>query len=202
MLPADIRRHYIALAQRRARPGSGSHALTLQARTVMYPVADLRALIRHTPFVVVGGVATRLYMPERMTLDVAILVLAEDAATLYSELERAGSRRRGTLTIGGTTWELPDGALVDVIESREPWAREAVHSPTIDAAGLPIIALPYLVLMKLAAGRVQDLADITRMLGVADDTALEEVRAIVQTYAPDALEDIDSMIALGRLERG
>ena len=202
MLPADIRKYYITLAQRRARPGSGSHPLTLQARTTMYPVVDLRALIRHTPFVVVGGVATRLYMPERMTLDVDILVLAEDAAALYSELERAGGRRRGTLTIGRTTWEVPGGALLDVIESREPWARAAVANPTIDAAGLPIITLPSLVLMKLAAGRVQDLADITRMLGAAADTTLEEVRAVIRMYAPDALEDIDSMIALGRLELG
>ena len=35
--------------------------------------------------------------------------------------------------------------------------------------GLPIIDLPYLVLMKLSASRTQDLADISRMLGLADE---------------------------------
>jgi hypothetical protein len=200
MHSTDTRKQFLALARRRARPGSGSHQLLLQARTAVYPVVDLRSIIKHTPFVVVGGVATRLYMPERMTLDLDILVLSEDAPALYRELEQAACHLVGTLTIGGTTWELPGGTLLDVIASAEQWARDAVHNPRVDATGLPVIALPYLVVMKLRASRVQDLADITRMLGTADETALEEVRRVIQLYAPDALEDIESMIALGRLE--
>ena len=202
MQAADRRRHYLALAQRRARPGSGSDRRFLQSRTAVYPVVDLRSIIRHTPFVVVGGIATRLYMPERMTLDVDVLVLPEDAASLYRELEQAGCQQRDTLAIGGTTWELPDGTLLDVIESGEQWARDAVQHPVIDASGLPVIALPYLIVMKLMASRVQDLADITRMLGAADEPALRQVRSAVQNYAPDALEDLESMIALGRMELG
>ncbi len=54
--------------------------------------------------------------------------------------------------------------------------------------------------MKLNAGRVQDLADVTRMLGQADDTMLHEVHAAVQRYMPDAAEDVESMITLGKLE--
>lgn len=166
----------------------------------MYAVPDLRSLLPQTPFVVVGGVATRLYMPERMTLDIDILILAEDAAGVCQALEVAGASRQGSLTIGGTTWQLHGGTVLDVIESGEAWAREAVYNPVEDATGLPIIRLPYLVLMKLAAGRVQDLADMTRMLGASDDTLLQQVRSVVQLYAPDALEDIESMIALGKLE--
>ena len=202
MQAADIRKRILALAQRRARPGSGSHQLLLQARTAVHPVFDLRSIIRHTPFVVVGGVATRLYMPERMTLKLDILVLAEDAAALYRELEQASCRRQGALTIAGSTWTLPDGTLLDVIESAEQWAREAVLNPTIDPSGLPVIALPYLIMMKLQASRVQDLADMTRMLGAEDNGTLEDVRKVVRRYAPDALEDIESMIALGRMELG
>ena len=166
----------------------------------MIPVPDLRAIIRQTPFVVVGAVATRLYMPERMTLDMDILVLSEDAAALYGELESAGCTRRSVLAIGGTNWELPGGMLLDVVESSERWAREAVRHPNTDALGLPVIALPYLIVMKLIAGRVQDLADITRMLGAAEETALQEVRTVVRRYAPDALEDVESMLTLGRME--
>mgnify|MGYP001252823881 CR=1 FL=1 len=65
-----------------------------------------------------------------------------------------------------------------------------------------MIALPYLVLMKLEASRVQDLADISRMLGLADDPALDQVRAVVRTYMDDAREDLESLIALGKLETG
>ncbi len=104
------------------------------------------------------------------------------------------------LGIGGATWQLPDGSLLDVIESDEPWAREAIAQPVQGLTGLPTIALPYLVLMKLQASRVQDLADITRMPGAADEPALQQVHAVVTTYMPDALEDIESMMVLGRLE--
>src|SRR5688500_9853783 len=86
MQQAETRKQYLAIALRRARPGSGSHPTALQARTSVYPVFDLSALILHTPYVVVGGVATRLYMPERMTIDLDVLVLASDAQDLYQEL--------------------------------------------------------------------------------------------------------------------
>ena len=59
---------------------------------------------------------------------------------------------------------------------------------------------PYLVLMKLAAGRLQDLADIGRMLGAADDSTLEAARRIVRRYRAGDAEDLESMIRLGKLE--
>ena len=77
---------------------------------------------------------------------------------------------------------------------------EALARPVSGPHGIPVIALPYLVLMKLYAGRSQDIADITRMLGGADEDALGEVRAAVARFMPDAGEDVESMIALGRLE--
>lgn len=135
-----------------------------------------------------------------MTIDVDILVLAADAPGLYRELGQAGCKRRGTQSIGCATWELPDGTLLDVTEADQAWAEEAFRNPEHDASRLPIIALPYLVLMKLGASRVQDLADITRMLGAADERALADVREIIRTYAGDTLEDLESMIVLGKME--
>jgi hypothetical protein len=200
MLDAQARKRYLALAQRRAQPGSGSQQDFLRTRTAMFPVFDLRSIIKQTPFVVVGGVATRLYMPERMTVDLDILILSEDAALVQQELHQAHCRQTGLLTIGGAIWQLPDGTSLDVIESNEPWAHDAIAHPVLGSTGLPTIALPYLVLMKLHASRVQDLADITRMLGAADDATLQEVRTVVGKHMPDALEDVESMLALGRLE--
>jgi hypothetical protein len=200
MLDAQTRKRYLALARRRAQPGSGSQQTFLHTRTAMFPVFDLRSIIKQTPFVVVGGVATRLYMPERMTVDLDILILAEDAAELQRELQAANCQQIGTLTVGGATWRLPDSTPLDVIESSEPWAHEAVSRPIPGPTGLPTIDLPYLVLMKLHASRVQDLADITRMLGAADEAMLQYVRTVIGKHMPDALEDVESMIALGRLE--
>ena len=55
--------------------------------------------------------------------------------------------------------------------------------------------------MKLEASRAQDLADVSRMLGGASEGELEPVRQVVGTYMPEAAEDLESLIALGRMER-
>ncbi len=53
--------------------------------------------------------------------------------------------------------------------------------------------------MKLQASRGIDIGDLTRMLGGADETALELVRKTVKTYVYDAVEDLESLIVLGKL---
>jgi hypothetical protein len=65
-----------------------------------------------------------------------------------------------------------------------------------------VIDLPYLVLMKLIAGRSQVIADISRMLGVAEDWSLGQVRMAIGRYLPGALEDLEGLVVLGRLEQG
>ena len=166
----------------------------------MQPLFDLRQVIRNTRFLLVGGLATRHYMPERTTLDTDILVLAGDQEAVEQELTVGGCQKLDVLAIGGSTWELPNGTTLDVVISGTPWAREAIERPLQTADGIPVIALPYLVLMKLYAGRSQDIADITRMLGGADESALAEVRAAVARHNPEAVNDVESMIMLGRLE--
>ena len=197
---AERRAQYIALAQRRVRPGSGSSTVHLRSRTTVQQLFDLRQLIRKTRFLLVGGLATRHYMPERTTLDTDILVLAEDQEAVERELAAVGCPRLGGLGIGGSTWVLPNGTTLDVVISDAPWAREAIEHPVQTADDIPVIALPYLVLTKLYAGRSQDIADITRMLGGAGERVLAEVRATVAQYMPDAANDVESMIVLGRLE--
>lgn len=198
---AQKRKQFITLVMKRVKPGTGSSLEFLNQRTLIYPVTNLKAIILQAPFVIVGGIATRLYMPERNTLDLDILVLAEDAPLIHKDLERAKSKRIGELSIPGSQWQLSDGTSLDVIEATKDWATEAIANPNYAPDGLPIIALPYLVLMKLTASRTQDLADISRMMGGTEDSLLQEVRRIVQIYLPSAAEDLESLIALGKLER-
>jgi len=56
------------------------------------------------------------------------------------------------------------------------------------------------VIMKLEASRVQDTADLARMLGLASDEDLNRVRQIVARYAPEAADDLESLIFLGQIE--
>ncbi len=197
--PANRRRVYIALARKRVRPGSGSGPETLWARTWRYPVFDLRRIVS-VPFVVIGGVATRLYAPERMTDDLDVLVEEKSAGQFYEELRKAGCREGGRLAVGGSHWRLPDSMALDVLESREIWAAEAIAHPVAGPDGFPVIALPYLILMKLRASRGIDIGDLTRMLGASGDDALDQTRLVIAAYLADAVEDLESLIELGKLE--
>ncbi len=196
----DKRRRFISLALKYAKPGSGSHSDFLKNRTLKYLIPKLKDIFIKTRFVIVGGLATRLYMPERMTLDVDILILSDDALIAENELKRAGCQKVGILSIGGSTWKLPDNTSVDVIICNEEWIYESISYPVIASDGLPYIDLPYLVLMKFQSGRLQDMADISRMLGHAGEDYLKKTRRLFQDYIPNASEDLESLILLGKLE--
>ena len=197
--PAARRRLYLNIALKRAHAGSGSSPETLWARTWRRPVFDLRSIVI-TPFVVVGGVATRLYSPERMTDDLDVLILTETAEEFGEALTRGGCQKMGRLAVGGSHWRLPDGVTLDVLESEEEWARAAIAHPRHAPDGLPVITLPYLILMKMRASRGIDIGDLTRMLGAADDDALDETREVIRRYLPDGVDDLESLVFLGKLE--
>ena len=55
--------------------------------------------------------------------------------------------------------------------------------------------------MKLQATRDQDWTDITRMLGGATEAQVDGVRAIVERFSPADVEDLETMIYLGKQER-
>jgi len=187
--PAARRRLYITLARKRVQPGSGSGPAVLWARTWRRPVFDLRRLVS-IPFLVVGGVATRLYAPERMTDNLDVLVVADQAEAFYLELARGGAEKR----------LLPDGTPLDVLEEDSAWVTEAMAAPAPGPDGLPVIALPYLVLLKMRASRGIDIGDLTRMLGAADEADLERTRRVIRAHLSDAEEDLESLISLGQLE--
>jgi hypothetical protein len=167
---------------------------------MQYP--DLTPILYPIPWAVVGAVATRLYMPERATLDLDIAVRNEDARDARRRLAEAGFEYQGELYIGGSSWLSAEGIPVDVLEMSQPWLAQALSEAESnrDSQGLPVLALPYLVLMKFQAGRVQDLADVTRMLGQASDDALDAVRNLFAQYSPADLEDLESLVLLGRME--
>lgn len=202
LTPAVRRRMLIEMCRRRARPGTGSSAQLLEQRTAMHPWPDLRALLKGIPWVIVGAVATRAYMPERATRDLDILVRKADNERVLERLKSAGYRLVSPLAVPGFLLQSPEGIEVDVILGDFPWIEEALAHPRYDAAGYPVLDLPYLVLMKMASSRVQDIADIARMLGLASDEEVDRVREVVARYAPEEAEDLESLIYLGRLETG
>lgn len=198
------RRSFVDIAMRRQKAGAGSQRGFLLERTTKMRWIDLSDILSSIHWAVVGGVATRLYMPERMTDDLDIVILAKNAKEARLQFRAGGFVYIGELSIAGSSWKSPDGAVVDVLEAKDNWLESALTEAQSnrDEQGLPILPLPYLVLMKLHAGRPQDLADIARMLGQASDESLERLRSLIAHYAPADCEDIESLISLGKLEIG
>jgi hypothetical protein len=163
---------------------------------------DLSPILKGIPWAVIGGVATRAYMPERATQDLDILIASFDAKKVRKRLSLAGFVYRQDLAIGGGAWQTPEGQLLDVVEINVPWLSEALQQLQTDSQGLPVLSLPYLVLLKFQASRLQDLADISRMLGLASAEDRQATRQVFAKWQPDELEDLESLITLGDLELG
>lgn len=199
---AQKRKFFLTLVKKRIKSGSGSSLEFLYQRTWTYPVNNLNLILKNATFVVIGDVVTRMYMPERMIFELDILIKAEDSQLIYQDLENAKSKKIGLLSIAGSQWQLLDDTSLDVLEGEDKWVTDAISNPNYSPDGLPIIALPYLILMKLSASRTQDLADISRMLGLAEERQLVNIRQVIKTYLPTAEEDLESLIMLGKLEIG
>ncbi len=163
---------------------------------------DLNQVLRDTPFAVVGAVAARLYAPERLTKDLDVVVFVAHIPTSRAEFKAAGWTRISELSIGGSSWRSLDGVEVDVLEGREAWWSLAIDEAqeNRDAHGLPILPFPYLVLMKFRSGRTIDIGDITRMLGQAETCNLDKTRKLFAIHEPDGIDDLESLIELGRME--
>ncbi len=166
----------------------------------MNPWPDLRSILQGMPWAITGAVATRLYMPERATKDLDIVVHQRDSDEVLQRLQEDGYQIISGLSIPGFLLHSPDGVEVDVIFGDYPWLDEALSHPKQDIAGYPVLDLPYLILMKLEASRTQDLGDLSRMLGLASAVELERVRTIINRYTPDVIDDIESLIYLGKME--
>ena len=197
-----LRKLMISLALRNQKPGSGSSIEFLRKRTTMIAFPNLNNILFPLKWAVVGAGATRLYMPERMTDDLDILILTEDDQEVQERLKKAGYTYHGQLAIGGSQWISPENFPLDVLSSDEKWVASALESAQTnrDGQNLPILPLPYLVLMKFCASRPQDIGDIGRMLGQATPEQLSETRQLFQKYLPDDSEDLESLVYLGQLE--
>jgi hypothetical protein len=201
LTPRQLRRFMIDMVKRRIKPGTGSSHEFMRRRTALNPWPDLRPFLEGIEWAIVGGVATRAYMPERMTKDLDIVVHHADGETVIKRLEAAGYKVASRLAVPGYLMLAPDGTELDVIFGRYPWLKEALKNTGKDPAGYPVVGLPYLVILKMEAQRPQDWADISRMLGWASESELDQVRAAVARYMPEDVEDLESLIFLGRKEQ-
>lgn len=199
--PRQRRRIMIDMALRRAKPGTGSSREFLQRRTAIHDWPDLRPVLDGIPWALAGGIATRAYMPERMTQDMDVIVRREDYEATRQRFRDHGYEVAATLDAPYFVARRRDDDLeVDVMCVDFPWVDEALADPAVDPDGYPVLDLPYLILMKLRASRAVDIGDMTRMLGLADDEDVERVRGVVAEYQPEDSDDLEALILLGKQE--
>ena len=200
LTPRQKRRFLIEMSLRKQKPGTGSSLEFLKRRTAMIEWPDFRQILQGIPWVIIGGVATRAYMPERMTKDMDILIHKNDGQEVIQRLQKAGYTVISQLAVPGHLLQSPTGVEVDVLFGDTPWLKDALAQPQFDAARYPVLDLPYLVLLKLQAMRPQDWTDVSRMLGLASDEVLNQVREAITQYSPEDSDDLESLIYLGKLE--
>jgi hypothetical protein len=201
LTPRQLRRFMIDMALRRGKPGTGSGHDFMRRRTAMNPWPDLRPVLQGIQWAIVGGVATRTYMPERTTKDLDIVVHNRDGEEAIKKLEQAGYHVVSRLAVPGYLLVAPDGTELDVIFGKYRWLKEALSHTKQDPAGYPVVGLPYLVMMKMSAQRTRDLGDLGTLLGWASEKDLDEVRAVFGKYAPEDMEDLESFIFIGKKEQ-
>jgi hypothetical protein len=194
----------LRMALRRAARGTGSSPSFLEQRTAMQAIPDLDRILGDLPWVLVGGLALRAYMPERMTLDVDILVHERTSSLVRDAFIAAGYHITGQLSIGGFSVQSTTAAEppIDVLTRADHWLDAALAAPGVDPAGYPVLARPYLMLLKLQAGRTQDLADVQRLLARTPGAERATTRTLVLRESPDLVEDFESLCTLADLEFG
>jgi len=142
-----------------------------------------------------GGNAMQLYGSDRLTADVDFV-----AANFIMELPR-----KGTLTFGGTKSKTSNNVPVDLIVRTDEYADlydEALdHARPISGVPVPVITLPYLGAMKLAAARGKDLQDL-RFILVETNVNYQELRSVVVKHLGEtAADDLDEYLRAAKWER-
>ena len=205
------RRVLLACSARRQRPGSGSmlHDLMKGKRPTMEWWRQAARLLqaKEIQTAVTGAVAANAYMPPRHTGDLDLALRLTDLPNGGLALTEAGWEFLGDLQLyedlRGTAWK-KGHREIDLIGLPGALGQTAIADAQGNrlVAGLPTLTLPYVVVMKLISARPQDTADISRMLGPASDETLNAVRAVVRRRRPGEIEELEQMIALGKLEYG
>ena len=138
-----------------------------------------------------GGVALQLYGSDRFTADL----------DLVADRYPSDIKRRDVLTFGGVRTAL-SGVPVDFIVRDDQYADlydEAIErAQRVAGVPVPVVTLPYLAAMKMAAGRGKDEQDLHFILsrpGVSYRAIREVIARHLGPYAGDELDAIRTIAA-------
>lgn len=170
---------------------------------------------KHTPGIIIGGVAASLLGRPRMTRDIDALVMLEEEYWDNFLLDGAEfgfvSRINDCLTFARKSRVLlvrhkSNGIDVDITFGTLPFEKEAIRRAVwfdIKRIRLPLPAPEDLIIMKAIAHRPRDLADIESILDAHTKLNLRRVRQWVKEFSsaiemPDILNDLENILARKR----
>ena len=163
-----------------------------------------------TPYVIMGAHAANHYQAPRHTEDVDVLVEEENYPAICAELTAQGYRFELELQVRDCFVEMygaryvkntGENRIIDVITCSHEWVERAIAAAVRDRGGNLVLSIPFLVLSKIK-GRTKDMSDLSMILGYAQGDTLAKTKDLLRTYAPDALDDLASLVFIGKAYSG
>jgi len=202
------RRFYLERGLRKQPIGAGSDLVFLMALPRTKLPMKPEELFGDLPAMIVGGVATRAYAPERVTKDIDLMVEHDRFVEAIQRLRVEKFEKKNdlffpnaSLGLYGESWT-KENLEIDILSSPQEWCKLAFRIRVDDQTGARVIPLPYLVLMKFDSARGIDQGDLTRMLGPLDDEKIEQIIKVVERHSgdPTFANDVRQYAQLGRWE--
>lgn len=148
------------------------------------------------PHAIIGGMAVSAYSPPRTTEDVDFLILESNSDVVY-ELDPSPTAVSGMYLQG--IGAIVGGQKVDFMFLPDEIPEELLSvGPRID--GIQVLSADALILLKMKAGRTKDIGDVVEILKTDSDRS--SFRKLLQKYAPDLIEDFDSIVMMADFESG
>jgi hypothetical protein len=162
--------------------------------TVMSVAKKVSAFLNkhNVPHAVAGGMAVSVHGHLRMTKDVDILV----PSSAMNVIKQLGKTSPVSGFLNGVSVKI-DGIDVDFLFPGHGLSASDIGSSN-EYAGLPIIAVEPLVLMKLGAGRMQDMTDIGHLLKLGKVPIANVVKRL---SSKEDREDFEQLIEMAKLEK-
>lgn len=143
------------------------------------------------PHAIAGGMAVSVHGHPRMTKDVDVLV----PSSAMKAIKELGKTSPISGFLSGVSVKV-DGIDVDFLFLGKGIGSNDITSAK-NVAGLPIVGVEPLILMKLGAGRVQDRADIVHLVNAGK----VPITAVEKRLSEDDREDFQQMVELAKAEK-
>lgn len=160
-------------------------------------VKDFLSLIP-VPHALIGGHAVSIMGHPRTTSDVDILISPSDLEASVEALVAQGGKAGSSLSIGGTTVEMPGGTEVDMVAPSEPWVQDAIAGAVQTSYG-KVASRPWIVLMKMWASRgLQEDTDMIYMIKSMSPAERKETKRLFRQWLPSDYEDLVQMMDMAK----